>query len=66
MGVSVEAPEGNEALPLLPCMAREAPRTLRRRERLMDLFDMIADLLTDLVPGIWRRLRRSRKTKRHP
>jgi hypothetical protein len=24
----------------------------------MDLFDLIADLLTDLVPGVWRRLRR--------
>jgi hypothetical protein len=26
----------------------------------MDLFDVIADVLTDLVPGIWRRLRRRR------
>ena len=24
------------------------------------LFDLIADVLTDLVPGIWRRLRRRR------
>jgi hypothetical protein len=26
----------------------------------MDLFDMIADLLADLAPAIWRRLRRRR------
>ena len=28
------------------------------------LFDLIADVLTDFVPGIWRRLRRRRRTGR--
>jgi hypothetical protein len=30
----------------------------------MDLFDVIADFLADLVPGIWRRLRRRRPGRR--
>jgi hypothetical protein len=27
------------------------------------LFDLIADVLTDLVPGIWRKLRRRRRSR---
>jgi len=30
----------------------------------MDWFDIIADLLTDLVPGAWRKFRRRRASRR--
>jgi hypothetical protein len=30
----------------------------------MDWFDLIADVLTDLVPGIWRRIRRRKGGRR--
>lgn len=30
----------------------------------MDWFDLIADALTDFVPGIWRKLRQRRRARR--